>query len=283
MVYQTQQTFFGRMLSPGVRFLLIVTSVAFLLQLVMNTLIGPVFTLVFSLSMNGLKQLAIWQPVTYLFMHAGFWHIFLNMLALFFFGPETERFIGTKRFLYLYFLSGIAGGLGWLLITPNEQAYCIGASGAVFGVLGAFAALFPKRPVTLFLFFVLPITMRARTLAIALGLLNLISLIGPGGQIAYAAHLAGGLVGYGYAYFYVRRSFPLIWLNPQHWLNQARWHWQRRRFKVISGAKNASTKWDKHIQSKEIDRVLEKISKHGIQSLTKEEHEILEKGSYQSW
>lgn len=282
MQYQQQYGSFGFGMTPGVRLLLIVTGAVFLLQLIFDAMTGGAFTLIFSLSRSGMRHLALWQPVTYLFLHGGLWHILLNMLALFFFGPETERHIGTKRFLGLYFACGIAAGIGWLIISGSGMNYCIGASGAVFGVLGAFAALFPARPVTLLLFFFIPITMRARTLAIGLGLINLISMISMPGHIAYAAHLVGGLAGYGYAHYGVKRGLHLQWLNPLRWANEILWHWQRRKFKVLSSSGPPRDK-DERPSPDEVDRILDKVSKEGMHSLTIQERETLEKASRRPW
>ena len=266
------------MVTPGVRFLLIATGVAFLLQLVFNAMTRGGFTLVFGLSLWGIKHLFLWQPVTYLFLHGGFLHIIFNMIGLFFFGPETERVMGTRRFLLLYFSCGIIGGLGWLLISGSGNIPCIGASGAIFGILGAFAALFPDRSITLLVFFVLPVTMKARTLAIGLALFNLISMISVPGHIAYAAHLTGGLVGYGYTCFKYKQYVSLTRLNPMQWLNDLKWRWQRRNFKVISSSQSGFGS-DVHPSIDEVNEILDKVSKNGIHSLTDKEREILEKAS----
>ncbi len=278
MYYRQQYGFFGTGLTPGTRLLLIATCSVFLAQIILDLMSGGAFTIIFGLSRVGMRRMALWQPITYMFLHGGLWHILLNMLGLFFFGPETERFIGTTRFLKLYFFCGIAAGLGWLVLSGNQPGFCIGASGAVFGILGAFASLFPDRPVTLLLFFVLPVTMRARTLAIGLGLVNLFSMISVPGHIAYAAHIAGGLAGYGYAHFSLRRGTPVQWPDPIRWLNELRWHWQRRKFKVMPPSDPRSDFEDQPGPG-EVDRILDKVAKQGIGSLTKQERETLEKAS----
>lgn len=274
----------GGMLTPAVRNLLIITGAAFVLQWALQS--NPAFMAFFSLSPVGIRHGFLWQLVTYMFLHGGFWHIVLNMLGLFFFGPETERAVGTARFTAIYFVSGILGGLGWLLLTGNQAGFCLGASGAVFGVLGAFAALFPDRPITLLVFFVLPVTMRARTMAIGLGLFSLLAMITQPGQIAYAAHLAGGLAGYGYIqWIFNRRGLSTALWNPRQWLNGAtravnnlRWHWVRRKFKVITPS---SPGWEEERKpsQEEVDAILEKISKWGVDRLTPRERQILERAS----
>ncbi|MBI2441952.1 MAG: rhomboid family intramembrane serine protease [Lentisphaerae bacterium] len=268
-------------LTPAVRFLLIGTVGAFFVQAVADHLADGVFTATFALSLAGLRHLELWQPATYLFLHGSLWHLILNMLGLFFFGPDTERTIGTRRFLTLYFVCGIMAGLGWVFISGTPLSYCVGASGAIFGVLGAFAALFPERPVTLLVFFVVPVTMRARTLALALGLISLLSLISQRGQIAYAAHLVGGIVGYLYGLTEAGAGrTPANFLNPRQWWNDLRWRWQRRKFKVLN------TPGD-YLENdvvepplpEEVDEVLAKISKWGLSRLSRRDREILDRAS----
>ena len=87
-----------------------------------------------ALSLAGIRQGHLWQPLTYMFLHGGFTHLLFNMFTLYFLGPETERAMGSKHFLAMYLLSGLLGGLGWLWLSPNPYAVCVGASGAIFGV-----------------------------------------------------------------------------------------------------------------------------------------------------
>lgn len=267
----------ARSLTPAVRTLLIATVSLTLLQWALELTAGNAFTSLFSLSRAGLQRGYFWQPITYMFLHSGLWHIFLNMLGLLFFGPDTERTVGTRRFMILYLASGLIGGLGWVWLSGHQGGYCIGASGAVFGVLGTFAALFPDRPVTLLLFFVMPITMKARTLAIALGAFNLLSIMAPG-NIAYAAHVAGGIVGYAYGALFYRHGFPVTpnW-NPRQWFKDLRWRWYRRRFKVLSSLEHDDP--DRTPTPDEINAILDKVSKSGIQSLSKRERDILDRAS----
>ncbi len=273
----------GGLVTPAVRFLLVANVLVFVLQLASQSG-GGWFTPLFSLSPQALRHLYLWQLVTYMFLHGGVWHLALNLLGLFFFGPETERTLGTRRFAALYLLSGILGGLGWLLLSGRGAGACLGASGAIFGVLGAFAALFPDRSITLLVFFVLPVTLRARTLAIGLGLFTLLAMLALPGQIAYAAHLAGGLAGYAYARGVFRRRMSGARLDPRRWaqdlrraVNDARWRWQRRKFKVMP----ADSGWEPKPEPspQEVDAILEKVSKWGLGRLTPRERDILERAS----
>ncbi len=169
----------------------------------------------------------VWQLVTYLFLHQNWTHLIFNTLSILLLGAGVEMEIGTRRFLRLFLLGGIAGGLAWALfdlatvqlasglvsapgwlqtlaahaqirrvVTPEnpDVAICIGASGGVYALVGACAALFPRR--RLLLFFVWPV--RTRRLAIALGVCAVVFALYGLGNIAHLTHLAGGIAGYFY-------------------------------------------------------------------------------------
>lgn len=144
------------------------------------------------------------QIITHMFSHAGLEHIFFNMLSLFFLGPTVEASLGAKRFLGLYFISGLAGlaahflvgyfpyFLGW---TPYEPSFSVlGASGAIFGVVIAFATLFPDRELMLLF---PPIPIKAWVMATILICMGLYSgLTGSDVTVAHFAHLGGALAGF---------------------------------------------------------------------------------------
>ena len=268
---------FGFGLTPAVRMLLWITAGAFVLQWLCIALFGDAVLLLFGLSRHGMHGLWIWQLITYMFLHSSIWHIFFNMLALYFFGPDVERTVGRRRFIFLYLIWGVFGGLGWLLISARDITPCIGASGAIFGVLGMFSALFPHRPITLLLFLVVPVTFRARTLAILLGAITLFMMMTQPGQIAHAAHLIGGVAGYGYGLLWMRGGLKTFRFDPAAWWNTMLWHWQRRRFKVVSGS--FSKYYNAPKKDPDTDAILDKVSKFGLGSLTQREREILEQAS----
>lgn len=187
---------------------------------------GNLLAYTFGLHWPLLSAGCFWQPVTYMFMHGSWLHLFLNILSLLFVGSAVADLIGARRFWSLYLLSGVIGGLGWMLFNWLEPAFwlrvqhlpgsiwmplaqrwaesqpvgafgvCIGASAAVFGVIGAFAALCPKRELIVLLFFLIPMRLKARNLALLLMILTVVQLIVGVGQVAYAAHLTGGIAGY---------------------------------------------------------------------------------------
>lgn len=140
------------------------------------------------LSRIGFLEGGFWQPITSMFLHGGFLHLFMNMLGLWSIGPILERRIGSKRFFELYFFSGIIGAI-FVLLFQDSNLPTIGASGAISGLLGALAIVLPE---TRMLFFFIP--MRAGTLAIVMGLISLVFAFDSSGQISHLGHL-GGLLG----------------------------------------------------------------------------------------
>ena len=146
-----------------------------------------------------LRSFWVWQLATYMFLHGGLFHILFNMLALWMFGTELERIWGTRYFLKFYFVTGIGAGALTVLISllpfgftqQLQHVNIIGASGAIYGLLLAYALYFPDRPVLLLIF---PVP--AKIAVTILGLIAFYSSIADTGGVANATHLGGLLVGY---------------------------------------------------------------------------------------
>lgn len=268
-------------MGKGVKYLLIANVAVFFLQSLVDGPAGGPVADIFGLSLNGIMRLRIWQLISYMFLHGfNIFHILFNMLGLFFFGRDIEDLLGTRRFIVFYLGCGIVGGLGWLLIAKGSMV-CIGASGAVYGLLGAFAAVYPDRRITLLLFFVLPVTLTARVLALGLGVISLYYLVfGGGGNVCHIAHLAGGLAGFFYAFILRRKKG--IYFGTETW---ARGGFSGkdffRRFKsLFTGRRLRILKDDDEVpDSDEVNEVLEKVSVHGIESLSNHEKEVLDRAS----
>lgn len=145
---------------------------------------------------------AWWELVTYMFVHANFWHIFFNMLTLFLFGVQLEQKMGSTEYLLYYFVCGIGAGLVSFLIfhfTGMDNISLEGASGAIFGLLLAFATFFPDARI--FIFGIIP--MRAPVAVLIFVGINIFNqFTNPGSGIAYLTHLAGAA--FGYLYIVVR-------------------------------------------------------------------------------
>ncbi len=269
-----------RRLPPVTRLVLWVTVATFVLQLVLGARGSAVLVEWFALSRQGLAAGRLWQPLTYMLLHGNWVHILLNMLVVFMFGRELEQLLGTRRFLILYVGSGVIGGLGWVLLTG--RGYCIGASGGVFGLIGMYAALFPNRPITLLLFFIFPITMRARVLAMLLAGMSLLMMFREG-NVAHSAHLAGGLAGYWFGMQLLRQARAGVngrlrrsLADVLGWgMRQAR---MRPHLRVAYHVPPDEVE-DPGPTMAEIDRLLDKILQHGVGSLTGSERRTLERAS----
>jgi membrane associated rhomboid family serine protease len=136
----------------------------------------------------------IWQPVTYAFLQGGFGHLFFNMFGVWMFGSELERLWGPRRFFVLYLTSVLAAAVTQLLanFVSGDQAPTVGASGGLFGLLLAFAVMFPRRKLMLLF---PPIPMPAWLFVSLYGILELVlGLAGPRSGIAHLAHV-GGMIG----------------------------------------------------------------------------------------
>lgn len=264
----------------GVKWLIISTIAAFVAQSLIDMMTGGWMTALFGLNRLAVTQLWLWQFVTYIFLHSlGIWHILFNMLGLYFFGRDIEDLFGTARFVIFYLLCGIVGGIAWLALNP--AGVCIGASGSVFGLLAAYAALFPQNRITFLFMLIIPISVKARTLAIGLGAITLFLLVVGDRDIAHAAHLAGGVAGYLYGMFLRKRKESylmggLLAAQPLFGglFRKMRDYMARRRSRI------RELRNDDWVPEKaEVDRILDKISKSGMGSLTNTERRILDQAS----
>ncbi len=226
-----------------------------------------------------------WQLVTYQFMHGSFSHILFNMFSLWMFGIEIEHFWGSKKFLYFYLLCGVVAGLFHMFISPllgGAVAPTIGASGAIYGVLAAFALLFPNR--LIFLYFFIPI--KAKYLVTFMIVMEFMLVDSANSGIAHLAHLGGALAGlifiladknthaeiknlFSKSYYRTDRPF-----NPFGGVAE---RFKRNRSDVEEAKYHDinEKKDEKDITQKDIDAILDKISQSGYQNLTDREKKIL--------
>lgn len=191
--------------TPTVRVLIITCIVAFFLQIFDRLAGGPSFTVKFGLTPALVAgHYYLWQLVTYIFLHdpGSLLHILFNMLGLWMFGSELERVWGTKQFTKFFFICGIGAGILTVLLNPNSEAATIGASGAIYGILLAYAVLFPNR---IIYFIIFPIPAKYFVLILG-GLAFFSSLSSTGGGTAHVAHLGGML--FGCLYLKGGRIFP---------------------------------------------------------------------------
>jgi membrane associated rhomboid family serine protease len=161
----------------------------------------------------------VYTLLTYAFLHGGVGHILFNMLTLYFFGGDLDMFLGRRRFLTLYLGSALAGGLAALLLPP--ESIVVGASGALYGLLVAYAVYFPQTEVLLW--FILPMKMWV-LVSLWVGISVFYSVFGSGGGVAHLAHLGGAVFGLVYTL--------RLW-RPWPALKDLQYRWRRRRFKRI--------------------------------------------------
>jgi len=214
-----------------------------------------------------------WTPLTYMFVHAGFMHLFFNMLGLFFFGPPLEARWGSREFLKYYLICGLGGAA--LSFVFGMYGSVVGASAAVFGIMLAFAMNWPNAPIYIWGIFPVPAKWLVAILA-AMALLSAMS--GARDGVAHLAHLGGFAAGF----LYLRLSDPVSIR-----LARLKKMIPKRRFTVIPGGAKAdrkpaspprSAKDDERLLD-EVDRVLDKISASGLASLTAEERRLLDEVS----
>ncbi len=182
--------------TPITTALLVLNAVVFFLGMwIEEKRIFP-FQQTFALSLAGLKAGNYWQLLTYQFLHSGTLHILFNSWGIFVIGRAVEMTLGGRHYLRLYLLSGVVGGLmqmlGAVLAPAHFGGYVVGASAGLFGLVAAFSMLYPEQRLTVLLFFVIPISMKAKTLLWVVTVYALIGMMGVfEDNIAHAAHLGG--------------------------------------------------------------------------------------------
>ncbi len=251
-------------ISKAVKYLLYVNAGVFFLEL----LWGAELIHIFGLTPVLVKKGYIWQIFTYMFLHGGFFHILFNMFALWMFGCEIERAWGTKEFVKYYFITGVGAGILTFLLSFNSVIPTIGASGAIFGILVAFAMMFPDRPI--YLYFLFPI--KAKYLVAFFAVIELFaSFRHTSDGIGHFAHLGGMVIGY----VYIKSDWRVSRLfHISRYLGYLKELRQRRRMKAISRKRERE-----QILLERVDQILDKINQVGYDHLTKEEKRALEEAS----
>jgi membrane associated rhomboid family serine protease len=266
MSYYGYRTYgFGpRGITKAVKYLLLINAGLFFLEFLWGSELIHLFGLTPVLVKKGL----IWQPVTYMFLHGGLFHLLFNMFVLWMFGCEIERTWGTKEFVKYYFVTGIGAGLLTFITSLNSNVPTIGASGAIFGILVAFALMFPNRPI--YLYFLFPV--KAKYVVMFFAVIEfLASLRHTSDGIGHFAHLGGMVVGYLY--------IKLDWRIPalfrlSSYLTYMRNFRHNRRMKAMVKRRER----EKKLMEK-MDQILDKISQVGYDNLNKEEKKTLEQAS----
>ena len=243
--YSTMAYSFGPgPITPAVRILLYVNIGAYLASL----LYSPILDWFGLQPQDVVEKFRLWQPVTYMFLHArGPSHILFNMLILWMFGVDLERMWGTPFFVKYYFITGVGAGLVsiaacYLPFRAMQLLYIhniIGASGALFGLLVAYAIYYPNRPILMFLLFPVP----AKYFVAILGAINLIMTVDGGSGVSATTHLGGLAVGY----IYLQRGRGGLIAEIKYRYLKWRMNRLRRKFDVYSGGRSGKSNWDRHV------------------------------------
>jgi membrane associated rhomboid family serine protease len=265
--------------------LIVVLIVAFVLESVLIFYFNVDVLKHLGLTVAGIKAGKVWQLITFQFLHSAPWpwHVLFNCLGLYFFGRPVEERLGSKKFVILYLSCGVVGGLlqvATSALLPNHyDVPVVGASAGICGMIAIFCSLSPMQELTTWIYF-FPVTIRARYFLLFLGLFSLFGTFIPFDNIAHAAHLGGILLGMAYVRWGETTSQHLRGLNP--------FHTRQRKQELIKAASFKMPRWTRHKSeesdddapeefiSREVDPILDKISAHGIQSLTERERKILE-------
>ena len=244
-------------MTPWVKRLLIANVAVFFVQL---TVPGATQLLAF---IPAYALVRPWSFVTYMFAHSTsqYTHILFNMLVLYFFGPRVEERLGSNHFIRLYLLSGVVGAILSIFFSPGGSI--IGASGAVFGVQLAFAKYWPRERI--YIWGILPL--EAWLLVLITTVIALWSgFTGGGGGVAHFAHLGGYLGAWLYLLYVDRRSPARQW--------KAKLEKPAKRTE-IGNWKSIDTSSIHEVNRAEVDRILDKISAKGVDSLTPAERTFL--------
>jgi membrane associated rhomboid family serine protease len=204
----------------------------------------------------------LWQLITYMFLHGGFWHILMNMFVLWMFGSDLERDWGSREFLKYYFLCGVGAGVFNVIFQPNSLIPIVGASGAIYGLLVAFAIMYPNR--TVYLYFLFPVQVKYLVIFLA-ALEFFLSMTSSQSTVAHFAHLGGMLVGF----LYLKTNWRYSAIKSKI---TGRFH--QRKIEKYWKEKEKEQK-----MMEEVDQILDKINKVGYDNLTRQEKKILEDAS----
>ncbi len=283
MSYGSDRFSFGYTLTPWVKRLLIANTAIHLLVVLAAAVAGDgarFFVWQWFGFVPAESFLKPWGVVTYMFLHGDLWHLLMNMLVLFFFGPPLEQRWGSSRFLKYYFICGLGGAALSFVFAFDTSV--IGASAAIYGLMLAFAWYWPNAPI--YFWGIFPI--KAKYLVGFFFVLTFFSAVGgAAGGVAHFAHLGGLLAGliylrtdgkWGDGLNSLKKAARVerLAIVPREDKGQEQAEGSRRRTSRRAGA----TMEEKELLD-EVDRILDKISDSGISSLTDDERRVLDEVS----
>jgi membrane associated rhomboid family serine protease len=271
------------------------TIAGFVIQNIAWKWLGPStgrgFDHTFALSVQGIQSGYFWTFATYSLLHSmsSFLHLVFNLLWIFLLGRELLPLLGGRQFMWLYAGGVFLGGVAWLATNWTHGGQLIGASAGAYALLMMFAANNPNRPITLLLFFIVPVTIKPKWIVIVLGAIDLFgflfSEITGGnnlGGIAHSAHLGGFAAGW----LFFRYVFQRNWKSSDRatpsielpgWLKRAKKRPSQAAAYKVNVDKSASPAGAHPDLKAEVDRILDKINSHGFGALTDDEKRVLDK------
>ena len=245
---------------------------------------------------DQLAQGKVWQLLTFQFLHGGLFHLLINCAMIWFIGRQIEESLGKVKFMSLYLIAGVFGGLiqcslAWAnvdsALDPLGRAIgVVGASAGIFGLMAAFAMMYWNRELTLLIMFILPVRMKAKFILIALAVIGVLGIISNDSGIAHGAHLGGMVWGVLFILLFVQggttSGAPPLWNRIR--VSRTSSRSRHRKVVTMDGGVRAYAEEDPSIKDLEedlikdkIDPILDKISAQGFSSLTDKERDILEK------
>ncbi len=239
------------------------------------------------LSSGALMHFCVWTPLTAMFLHGSFGHLFLNMWGLYLFGTIVAPVLGAKRFLTLYLISGVFGNLLWLLFNWGGIGGVVGASGALFGIMLVTAMLYPDKE---FMILFLPVPMKTKTLVVVYAVIEIFSQLSINDNVAHLAHLGGFIGAYVYIKFLFGNNMPWDLLGflfsgktsgakmPAGWVFSGT---GKKQEENVDNLEHHFNNPDVPVSQRELDQILNKISYSGINSLSEAEMATLKKAREQ--
>jgi membrane associated rhomboid family serine protease len=275
MSYGSPRLAFGYHLTPWVKRLLIANTAIFLITAIVG---GPFFWEWFGFTPRE-ALLRPWGAVTYMFLHGGLWHLLLNMLILFFFGPPLESRWGGKTFLKYYLICGLGGAALSFVFAFGSSV--IGASAAIYGLMLAFAWYWPENPI--YVWGIFPV--KAKWLVGFFFVLTFFSAFGgAGGGVAHFAHLGGLLTGLAFLWSEGSLGARLEGLRRAARVERLAIVPRDEAEEEAGGGSRATRASRREAMREEelldeVDRILDKISETGMASLTDDERRVLDEVS----
>ena len=242
---------------PVVKWLLIINFAVFILSMLVPNIGNYIYQFGAIDTSQDTNILQVWRVISYQFLHGDVMHLAFNLLVLYFMGPFIERSFGSKPFLKFYLVCGAAGGVIYsilVLLRVLPPGIMVGASGGIYGVMAALAIMFPHMKVLLW--GIVPMTMvRLVILLVVVSFITIAFGHNVGGE---AAHLSGLAMGF-------------LYMKYKPWITQ-------RRMQRQKGAWSQKIEREKNFQS-EVDRILDKVHREGINALSKKEKQLLQEAT----